>query len=58
MPDYKKLDKIDIYISGEPTPEGDKAFSKFLKAYKAKQTRSKKISQLPLGRKKTKANAK
>ena len=58
MSDYKKLDDIDIYISGDPTPEGDKAFTEFLKTYKAKHARSKKTSQLPSGRKKTKASAK
>jgi hypothetical protein len=43
MIDFKKLDKADIWIaSEEPTPEQDKAFSEFLKAYKAKQAHSKK----------------
>jgi hypothetical protein len=58
LPDYKKLDDVDIYISGNPTPEGDRAFSEYLRAYKAKQDRSKKAHPVPAARKKAKARAK
>jgi hypothetical protein len=48
MIDFKKLDRADIWIaSEEPTPEGDKAFSEFLKAYKAKEAQSKKGTPVP-----------
>ena len=48
MIDFKKLDKADIWIaSEEPTPEQDKAFSEFLKAYRAKEARSKNARPIP-----------
>jgi hypothetical protein len=48
MIDFKKLDKADIWIaSEEPTPEQDMAFSEFLKAYRAKEARSKKARTIP-----------
>ncbi|MDP4200587.1 MAG: hypothetical protein Q8922_08210 [Bacteroidota bacterium] len=61
-PDYKKFDSIDIYISGDTTPEESKAVSEFLKTYKAKQARAKKASPTSSTgtppRKKAKAKAK
>jgi hypothetical protein len=39
IPDYKKLDEIDVLDSGDVTPEDHAFTSKFLKAYKALQAR-------------------
>jgi hypothetical protein len=39
IPDYKKLDEIDVLISSDATPEDHAFTSKFLKAYKALQAR-------------------
>jgi hypothetical protein len=58
-PDYKKFDSIDIYISGDTTPEESRAVSEFLKAYKANQARARKASPASAPpRKKAKAKAK
>jgi hypothetical protein len=54
----KKFDDVDIYISGDTTPEETKAFSEFLKAYKAKQARSKRARPAMLPSKNTKVLAK
>jgi hypothetical protein len=58
MPDYKKLDEIDVLICGTTTPEDDKRTSEFLKAYKAKHAESKKSRTLPASRTRLKAKAK
>ncbi len=63
LPDYDKLDDMDIYIqSGPPNPELDKAFSEFLKAHKAKeaakQARSKNAKHIPASPKRSKVRAK
>jgi hypothetical protein len=64
MIDFKKLDRADIWIvSEEPTPEGDKLLSEYIKAYKAKEARKKaravlSQSQSISSRKKTRADAK
>jgi hypothetical protein len=42
IPDYKKLDEIDVLICGKATPESDRAFTEYIKAQKAKQAREKK----------------
>jgi hypothetical protein len=65
MIDFEKLDRADIWIvSEEPTPEGDKLLSEYIKAYKAKEARSKKARPIPSAgtalsaRKKAKVTAK
>lgn len=56
MIDFKKLDHADIWIASEtPTPEEDRAFSEFLKKYKAKQARSKKPRTAAPAHKKSRA---
>jgi hypothetical protein len=62
-PDLNKFEDVDIFISGDTTPEETKAFSEFLKAYKAKEARSKKARQIHLhdgvpARKKARADGK
>jgi hypothetical protein len=42
IPDYKKLDEIDVLICGKATPESDRAFTEYIKAQKAKQAHEKK----------------
>jgi hypothetical protein len=58
IPDYKKLDEIDVLICSNSTPEEDKLTSKFLKAYKAKLAREKKPRLTPASRKTLTAKAK
>ncbi len=59
MPDYKKLDEIDMVVIDEPwTPEERKALSEYIKAQKAKQARPMKARSLPSARIKPKAKAK
>jgi hypothetical protein len=58
MPDYKKLDEIDILICGTTTPEDDKLTSKYLQAYKAKQARNEKSRSIPSPHTKPKAKTK
>ncbi len=58
MPDYKKLDEIDVLIFGRTTPEDDKRTSEFIKAYKAKHARSSKSRPIPSGYAKPKAKVK
>lgn len=57
MPDYNLLDEIDI-ISSDLKPGENKLISKYLKAYKAKQTRSTKLRPFPSPRTKLKAKVK
>src|SRR5947207_2298996 len=64
MPDYKKFEEVDIFISGRPTPEGDKAVSEYIVAYKdrkarkEKEARKKNARPVPLAAKKLRATAK
>ena len=58
MPNYKLLDEIDVLISSDVTPEESKLISKYLKAYKAKHSQSKKTHSIPSERAKSKAKVK
>lgn len=58
MPDYKKFEDVDIFISGRPTPEGDKAVSEYIAAYRAREAQKGKVRRLPAVRKNVKAVAK
>ncbi|MFI5201557.1 MAG: hypothetical protein ACHQNE_04165 [Candidatus Kapaibacterium sp.] len=59
MPDFAKLDRMDIEVIDEPwTPEERKALSEYLKAQKAKQTRHSNARSLPSARMKPKAKVK
>ena len=58
LPDYKKLDEIDVLIIGTPTPESDRAMSQYINAHKPKQARSEKSRTLPSARTKPKDKVK
>ncbi|HEX5316422.1 MAG TPA: hypothetical protein VFX22_07210 [Candidatus Kapabacteria bacterium] len=58
IPDYKKLDEIDILIFGIPTPESDRAMTEYIKAHKTIHARPAKARSLPSARMKLKAKAK
>ena len=58
MPDYKKLDEIDVLICGDVTPEESKLISKYLQAYKAKQAQQARPRSIPSAHTKPKAKAK
>ena len=58
MPDYKKFEEVDVFISGRPTPEGDKAVSEYIVAYKAREARKGKVRQRMAVEKKAKVAAK
>jgi len=59
MPDYKKLDEIDMVVIDEPwTSEERKAFSEYLKAEKTKQARPRKSRLLHSSQRKADAKVK
>lgn len=58
MPDYKKLDEIDVLIFGRTTPEDDKRTSEFIRAYKAKHASNRRSITIPSHHAKPKAKAK
>jgi hypothetical protein len=48
MIDFELLKQLDMeVINVNPTPEEDRAFSEFLKAYRAKEARNKKARAVP-----------
>lgn len=58
LPDYNKLDEIDVLICGKPTPESDRAMSEYIQAHKAKEAREKKPRLISASRKKQTAKVK
>ncbi len=58
LPDFKKLDEIDVLIFGRPTPESDRAMTEYIKAHRVKHSRSEKSRSLPSRHTKPKAKTK
>ena len=59
LPNFKKLDEIDVLISGAPTPESDRAMTEYIKAHEEKKVqRHSKARSIPSSHTKPKAKAK